>query len=741
MVDTINKVNKLNFKFCRNHVLMGYLIKQNQVNLSNKKQITMKKIVGIGLIAALFIFGSCQKNKAPTCSITEPAEGEKIVKGSVYTLTGSAEDADGNLTSVGFYIDNSGVGSTNGINFSYDWDTDDVWVGNHTIGLIAVDDEGENATTYRQIEIIDSDTETDFIADNLAVMVGDTVRFSDLTLYYPVEWAWNFGDDNGTSNQNPYHIYNESGIYSVSLTTTNTAGSNTKTKTDYITVSEIGEPPIAGFSASETNIEEGYSVNFTDLSANSPTSWSWDFGDGGTSTGQNPSYTYNTQGTYTVQLTVSNTYGSASEIKEDFIIVSVGDIHPVADFTADQTNIGMGDTINFSDLSTNSPTSWMWDFGDGGTSTSQSPAYIYSNPGTYSVSLIVSNIAGSDTKTITDYVNVSGMAPVADFIADTTVITAGNPLNFTDLSVNAPTSWLWNFGDGSTSGSQNPSHTYNTLGVYTVSLTAGNPSGSDIEIKIDYIEVVSAIPDADFSADQTIIEEGQTINFTDLSTNLPETWAWDFGDGGSSGGQNPSYIYNTPGIYTVSLTSSNNAGSDTEIKTDYIVVNEAGTIPDADFVADETTVNMGNDIEFTDLSDNTPTSWLWDFGDGETSAEQNPVHTYLLPGIYSVSLTSENNYGSDTETKTDYITITGVPEADFTADQTTIYAGESVNFTDLSENSPTSWSWDFGDGTSQGQNPIYTFSTPGVYTVSLTVTNSYGSDTETKIDYIVVNPL
>lgn len=783
----------------------------------------MKKIVGISLIAALFIFSACKKNAAPTCSIIVPVEGEEIAKGSIYTLMSEADDPDGNLASVGFFINNIGVDSPDKIIYSYDWDTDEVNVGSHSIAVVALDDEGERSTTYHNIMIIDLLPETDFVTENVAVMVGDTVIFTDLTLNYPIAWSWQFGDGDNSEEQNPKKTYAESGIYSVSLTTTNTSGSDIEAKTDYIVVSQTGEAPVAGFSVDEEIIEEGTTVNFTDLSANSPTSWSWDFGDGGTSAGQNPSYTFNSPGVYTIQLTASNNYGSTTEIKEGFITVNESDIIPVAhfvanqtminigdtvifadssansptswtwdfgdggsssvqspeyiysspgtfsvslvvsndagsdsktitdfitvssgsiptaDFMADQTSINVGDTVNFTDSSTNSPTDWFWDFGDGNTSTEQSPTYVYFAPGVFSVSLTASNNVGSDTKTIIDYISVQGLVPVTDFTADATIAILGDTINFTDLSSNAPTSWLWNFGDGNSSNEQNPSYEYTITGSFTVSLTTSNTSGTDSEIKTSYISISNALPEADFSADQTVIEEGNTVNFTDLSTNYPNTWIWDFGDGGSSSGQNPSYTFVTPGTYTVSLTASNNAGSNTEIKTDYIVVNVLNNIPVTDFTADPTTINVDNEISFTDLSSNAPTSWLWNFGDGETSTDQNPVHSYTVSGVYSISLTSANNYGSSSETKTDYITITAIPEADFSADQTTIMAGESVQFTDLSTNSPTSWLWDFGDGTSQGQNPIFTFNTPGVYTVTLTVTNSFGSDIESKTNYIVVN--
>ncbi|NIM15079.1 MAG: PKD domain-containing protein, partial [Candidatus Aminicenantes bacterium] len=137
-------------------------------------------------------------------------------------------------------------------------------------------------------------------------------------------------------------------------------------------------------------------------------------------------------------------------------------------------------------------------------------------------------------------------------------------------------------------------------------------------------------------------------------------------------------------------------------------------------------------------------SWSWDFGDGGTSTEQNPTHTYIAMGNYTVTLTATNQFGSDTEIKTNYITGTAPqpPIADFTASATDINIGNSVTFTDLSLENPTSWSWSFKGGTpttSTEQNPTVTYNTVGTFDVTLVATNAQGSDTETKVDYITVS--
>jgi len=351
-----------------------------------------------------------------------------------------------------------------------------------------------------------------------------------------------------------------------------------------------------------------------------------------------------------------------------------------------------------------------------------------------------------------DLIEVVGGAvldpPVAEFTANNTTIGTGGSVQFTDQSTNNPTEWAWTFDGGtpSSSTSQNPSITYNTAGTYTVSLTATNSVGADIETKTAYITVIDP-PVADFSADNIVIDEGGTVNFTDLSVNNPDTWAWTFSGGSpaNSNAQNPSVVYNTPGTYTVTLIASNTYGSDTETKTAYITVNNVVILPVADFSADVTSINEGGSVQFTDLSTDA-TSWSWTFNGGtpSTSSAQNPSVTYNTAGVYTVELTATNDDGSDVETKVDYITVIYVPTppvADFVATNTNILEGEATNFTDLSTNSPTSWSWTFNGGTpasSTLQHPEVMYNIAGVYTIELTVTNADGSDTETKIDYITV---
>ena len=232
-------------------------------------------------------------------------------------------------------------------------------------------------------------------------------------------------------------------------------------------------------------------VAFTDTSNVNPTAWQWDFGDGGTSVLQNPMHTYNSTGTFTVGLTVTNAQGSANIRKAD--LIQVVDL-PIATFTR---SAGSGDvpfTVAFTDVSIGLPTDWAWSFGDGGTSTLQNPTHVYTLPGTYDVALTVTNVAGSDTLTRTDYIHVT--VPMIEPGIQAHPLAGGSPLsvNFTDGSTGFGISgWFWDFGDGFTSTAQNPQHLYTAAGSYTVGLTVTDQAGqSTSDHKIHYITVYTS---------------------------------------------------------------------------------------------------------------------------------------------------------------------------------------------------------------------------------------------------------
>ncbi len=248
---------------------------------------------------------------------------------------------------------------------------------------------------------------------------------------------------------------------------------------------------------------------------------------------QNPTHTYTTPGTYLVSLQVYNADGYNSTRKAGYVTVNF--TAPIANFTGTPISGIVPLTVTFSDSSTNFPTSWNWSFGDSSSenATQQNPVHTYTTVGTYTVSLNVTNPAGLNTKTVTGYitVNVPPPAPVANFTGTPTSGTAPLTVTFLDSSTNSPTSWSWSFGDGITSASRNPVHTYTTTGNYKVSLNVTNAGGSNTKTSANYITVNALFPPVvNFTGTPTYGQVPLTVSFTDLSTNSPTGWAWYFGD-------------------------------------------------------------------------------------------------------------------------------------------------------------------------------------------------------------------
>ncbi len=404
------------------------------------------------------------------------------------------------------------------------------------------------------------------------------VKFTDTSAGSPTEWNWSFGDGEFSGTQNPDHTYNGAGTYTVQLTVTGTTGSDTLTRTDYITVTSGSSPaPVAAFSADITSGIAPLTVQFTDQSTNSPIQWNWSFGDGNFSTLQSPSHVYEPAGTFTVILNATNADGSDTETKTDYITVTASvPPAPVAAFTADVTSGTAPLTVQFTDQSTNSPTQWNWSFGDGNFSILQNPLHVYEPAGTYTVTLNATNAGGFDLMTRADYITVTGAvipAPVAAFTADVTNGTAPLSVQFTDQSTGSPTEWNWSFGDGNFSILRNPLHVYEPAGTYTVTLNATNAGGSDQMTRVDYINVTGEVipaPIAAFTATPTSGTIPLTVTFTDTSANAPTAWNWSFGDGNFSSARHPVYTYPDDGLYTVSLNASSSTGYNISVRTNYI---------------------------------------------------------------------------------------------------------------------------------------------------------------------------
>ncbi|HOK90731.1 MAG TPA: PKD domain-containing protein, partial [Candidatus Hydrogenedentes bacterium] len=522
-----------------------------------------------------------------------------------------------------------------------------------------------------------------------------------------------------------------------------------------------GDGPVAQFMATPTAGARPLVVQFVDQSlpgTGTITSWLWHFGDGDTSTDQNPSHTYTASGLYTVSLTVQTDYGMSIETKADYILVT-DPVGPTAIFSGGPTSVLVGDTVYFGDQSLPGSLpiqSWLWDFGDGQTSTLQSPSHTYNTAGTYTVTLTVSTGAGSDNEVKSNFITVNAPTPpTADFDAWPLAARVGIPVQFYDLSTAGSrpiTAWQWDFGDGETSTDRSPRHAYAAPGTYTISLTVtATDSTQDSITRSAYVLVTAPDgPSADFTAVPATGNAPLTVQFVDLSIpgNAPITeWLWNFGDGQTSIQPAPQHTYANPGSYAVTLRVTTALGVSEITKPNFVVVTAAGG-PTADFTAYPRSGKAPLSVQFADRSipgDAPIVSRLWDFGDGFTSAEAAPLHTYNVSGSYNVTLTvTDTNGRSNQITRAAYVAVGAANTimAAFTSDTQSGSSPLTVRFTDQSTpgQSPiTGWLWNFGDGeTSTEQNPTHVYAEPGEYTVTLTVTSADGADTMTRARYITV---
>ncbi|KAA5537364.1 PKD domain-containing protein [Taibaiella lutea] len=456
--------------------------------------------------------------------------------------------------------------------------------------------------------------------------------------------------------------------------------------------------PVAAFSGNPLNGQTNITnITFTNQSTNNPTSWAWTFTpnnvsyqNGTSATSQNPVVRFTAAGTYTVAMTATNAAGNNTHTKNNYITIT-NPPPPDAAFTANNLNPTTGiSTVTLTDQSINAPAAWQWaitpntvTYQNGTSATSQNPQVLFTANGTYTVKLKVTNAFGADSLTQTNYITASPpQAPDAAFIANPlNGVSNATDITFTDQSSHNPTSWSWTFTpnnvsyqNGTSATSQNPVVKFTQAGTYTAKLAVSNNVGTDSSVAANYITILNQPPDADFNVNTTNGNAAQTIfDFTDLTTNGPTTWAWTFTpntvtyvNGTSAASQNPEVTFNNPGMYSVKLVASNNGGTDSVTKTNYINVVPSIFVPDADFAADVTNaIKNQTVVSFTDLSQHLPTSWYWTitpntfvYQNNGNSTVQNPKVIFTAAGTYTIKLKATNDLGSDSATKTAYITVT-----------------------------------------------------------------------------------
>ncbi len=534
-------------------------------------------------------------------------------------------------------------------------------------------------------------------------------------------YLWNLGNGNTSTLQNPatqtYTTVISDTTYSIKLLITALNGCK-----DSVTHTLVVHPlPAAQFTAADDSICAGTNLLFTNGSLGS-TTYSWDFGDGATGSAANPTHNFTQPGTYIVELIAASAYGCADTVQQSIVADSI----PTASFTS--TTACFGNTTPFTSTSSGSVITWTWNFGDGSIgSTLANPSHLFPSFGTYNVSLQVTNIYGC-THSVIQALTVNP-TPVAAF--SNSIVCEGVNTIFTDQSTNNPQAWSWDFGDGSAlSAQQNPTHTY-LAGTYTATLIAsgiGNCADT-----LSKTIIVNPVPIAGFTFANVC--KNDTMFFASTASGAPNSYTWTFGDGFSNntGLTNVTHPYSVAGNYTVSLIAGYSATGCADTISQVVTV-----YPRTTPLFTTNSPCLHNSVIFVENSGGSPMQWQWDFGDGSPfSSSQNPAHSYGNSGTYTVTLTTQNNFGCTDSLKVN-VTVNPLPIAIFKSD--TVCLNTATSFTDMST-AAAAWNWDYGDGSPTGitSSPTHIYPAAGTYTVLLQVTNSFGC-TDTVSHAVIVRP-
>jgi len=611
------------------------------------------------------------------------------------------------------------------------------------------------------------------------VCINGTIQFTDTSAGGPTDWLWDFGDSVGANVQHPTHAYTSTGLFTVTLDVTNPYGSDTAADT----VSVVSAPVIAITRSSIGSVCTGANVAFTATNSGGSAAYFWSFGDGMTATGQVANHAYSAPGIYTVWLTGTN--ACALDVVSTTVTVASG---PSAGFTRDPAgDVPVNTTVQFTDTSTGGPTVWLWDFGDGFTSTVQHPTHAYAISGTFTITLTVTSTCGSDSTigTITILTGCVG-ASIANLSSDSPVA-LGEVMHFTaTVTGDVPITYTWDWGDGlppvsgvSGSGMVTGSHVYVSAGSYTATLTVTNSCGVGVDRLVVTVGCVP-VSGADFSWDPVSPATTETVTFTGTVSggSPPVSYIWEWGDDTVGGTGNPAFhTFTISGTYTVVMTATNDCGVVTATHTvtvsgspftpTYGVVLDPGSaaqsgVPGAPVVYTLTLTNTG------DVPDS--------FGLGESTVGEPwattvvPLITDILPpsgttsvivsvlipptasgGEQSVATVMATSVSSPTVSDRSTLTTTvattcTAPAVTSLISDSPVDLGEMMYFTaTVTGDVPITYTWDWGDGTppvggataAGAINVSHLYAVAGGFTVTLSVENNCGSDS--RILAVTVN--
>ncbi len=603
--------------------------------------------------------------------------------------------------------------------------------GTYEICLTVTDSDGNSATDCKPDFItVNPLPQPDFFADNTEGCVPATIAFNyDGDPTNIAEYVWGVDGSagvvttNGGSSPDAESTYTIADQYNISLTVTDNKGCvNFISKTNYITTYE---PPEVEFHAVETfACDPPFSVTFINDNIQSNTSYTWNFGNGVVYSGATPPpVLYSGYGAYSVTLIAENTVTECLDtlVLEDYINIG----HPI-EFSFSPIEACVGTDVTFTDETPEAANAVSWDFGDGSApSTAANPTHAYQNAGFYNITLTrtIGNCTSSKTSTV--QVEVFELPDVAYNNDNSFGCSIPHSVNFTGVSSQA-TAWLWDFGDGNTSTSQNPNHVYADYGSYNVSLTVTNSNGCENTISTTTIEVTETL--AQIASEQYFGCTPLSVTLVDSSISvLPisdYTWEVLIPSGTlTSNLPQPNFVIPDTGCFDIVLTVSNPLGCmDTRTFGNAICV---GMDPVPNFEGSPLVTCVEDSVFFTDLSTQFADTWFWSFGNDKESFDQNPGTIYTDTGFYDVTLFVADKGCFGEVTFENYIQVTE-PKSRFKVIQNC----NDKFFVEMNNTSigADTYAWDFGvagidTDTSSLFNPTYSYQDTGTYTITLTTFN------------------
>lgn len=625
--------------------------------------------------------------------------------------------------------------------------------GPYNVTMIANTINGCLDTIAKPVATIYPQPHATFTIDKHKTCVGDNFSFTSTATAQNssvTEWHWNFGDASTSTVQNPTKSYSTPGTYIIQHWAKSAIGCMSDTTKDTVIVYA---PPISSFAIAAHQCV-GDTLKFTSNSivgANTITQYHWYVNNTLQVSALTGVFNYIPPivGPLNIRLSIQTAAGCSDDTT---VTVNVN-TKPVPDFNLPNVCLPAG-TANFLNNTTISDgtlatVTYVWNFGDGGTSTQTTPTHVFTTTGPYNISLSATSVNGCKKDTIKTLSTIY-LPPQAHFIIDKHKNCVGNNFNFTSTSVapgNTVAQWHWNFGDGNTSSSTNPANAFSAPGTYIVTHWVQSSAGCSSDTAKDTV-IVYAQPIASYTITAHRCT-GDTITFTSTSNPNSATitqYQW-YVNGVINANTSSIFYYAPPtsGNVPIRLVITTDIGC-TDDTTVLVLVNPK---PVPDFTLPNVCLPIGaaSFTNNTTISDGTigSVTYNWTFGDGGTSTQTNPAHNFTTTGPYNIHLTATSNNGCVKDTIKQLSTIYAQPHAAFTIDRHKTCIGNTFTFTDGSSaaaSTVTQWFWNFGDGnTSNAQNPVKTYSTPGTYIIKLYVQSAIGCISDTASDTLRVYAL